>query len=356
MTQVGFIGAGGVANVHKVGLQGIHDVEVVALVKKEYSTARHRADELGIPRVYAHYQELLADPDIEVVHCLVPNHLHYAVIKEAIEAGKHVMAEKPLTVEVEEAEELVELAEKTDRICGVNFRYRYFPALLDIRQQCLTGEVGDVRLIHGMYLQDWLSFESDYNWRLDSQICGNLGTFTDIGSHWFDLVEYLSGQKIIRVCARLATFLPNRIGPEQKPIHVHVDDSATVLFELGNGGIGTMLVSQVAPGRGMSHLSFEMNGSKQSVAWNREQPHEVWIGSREKPNYTIHYPQTYPSLWNRGVCHLMENFYGAIKAHKKGEALPRHNDYPTLHDGLRSMRVSAAILKSYVSSSWVDIE
>jgi predicted dehydrogenase len=358
MIKVGFIGAGGVANIHKIGIRELDDVEVVALTKKNLKTAQRRADELGIPNVCGNYREILDNPEIDAVHCLVPNNLHYEVIKAAIQAGKHVMAEKPLTVTVKEAEELTTLAGKSGRICGVNFRYRYFPLITDIRQRYFDGKLGKVRLVHGSYLQDWLSSERDYNWRLNPEISGNLGTTADIGSHWFDMIEYILEQKVTRVSARLAALIPERVNENQEHIHIDLDDSAVVLFELENGALGTVIVSQVATGRRMSHIRFEINGTISSMAWNKDVPDELWVGYREKHNYSFSYyqPQGHSYSWDSGVRKLMENFYGAIRAHKKGEPLTPDYDYPTFEDGLRSMRILTAIYKSHRASSWAAVK
>ncbi len=357
MIKVGFIGAGGIANIHKIGLQGLDGVEVVALTKKNLKTARQKADELGIPNVCGHYREILDNPEIDAVHCLVPNNLHYEVIKAAIEAGKHVMAEKPLTITVKEAEELTELAGKSGLICGVNFRYRYFPLITDIRKRYFDGKLGKARLVHGSYLQDWLSSERDYNWRLNPEISGNLGTIADIGSHWFDMIEYILGEKITRVSARLAVLIPERVTADRQHIHIDLDDSAVVLFELENGAVGTVIVSQVATGRRMSHIRFEINGTRSSVAWNKDVPDELWVGFRKKHNYSFYYyqPRGHSYSLETGVRKLMENFYGAVRAHKKGEPPTSNYDYPTFADGLRSMGILAAILKSHRGSSWAAV-
>jgi predicted dehydrogenase len=357
MIKVGFIGAGGVANIHRSGLMGIEGVEAAALTRKNLDTARQRARELRIPNVYKNYRQILEDPGIDVVHCLLPNYLHYDVMTEALEAGKHVMGEKPLTMTLEEAEKLTGLAKRSGLLHAVNFRYRYFPLIREIRSKCLAGDLGDIRLVHGVFLQDWLSTGRDYNWRLDREISGPLATMADIGSHWFDIIEYILNQRISRVSARLATMIPERIRGNRESVRVESEDTAVVQFEMESGAVGSAMLSQVATGRRMGHLRFEINGSKQSVAWNKELPDKLWLGYRDNHNYSMYYqPQDASSPLNSEIRTLMENFYGAVKAHKKGEKDFTGFDYPTFEDGLHSMKVLEAVLNSHRKTCWVNVD
>ncbi len=347
MIKVGFIGAGEVALLHKRAIDGLAGVQVVSLSKRNLTTARARARELGIPNVCSTYQELLADQQIDAIHCLVPNHMHYEVVKAAISARKHILAEKPLTVTVEEALELVELASRVDIVGGVNYRYRYLPLVQEVRRMHAQGELGELQLIHGCFLQDWLSSLTDENWRLDPEIGGQSGAFADIGLHWFDLLHYMLGTKVVRVSARLRSSRAERTEC--------LEDSALVQFELQGGAIGSMICSQVATGRGSSHLGFEVNGTQSSVRWVRERPTDLWVGYRNQANRVIHLPQPRDQAWTAGERTLTANFYAAVESRKDGGAdVPL--ELPTFVDGLDSMRILRAVLESNETGQWIDID
>lgn len=355
--RVGLIGAGVVAPLHLEALGQLDFVQVEALAEADRELAQRRAAQLKIPHAYDDYRTLLADPNIDAVHVLVPNHLHYEVIQAALAAGKHVIAEKPLTTTSEQARKLVALERQTDLATAVNFHYRYFRLVQQAREMVASGELGQVRLAHGTYLQDWLLFAADYNWRVDPTLGGASQAVADIGSHWFDLIEYVVGQRIAHVRAHMRTLVPERQRPLKErvgteAVWVQTEDYATIQLEFADGAAGAVVVSQVSPGR-KNRLSFELDGSQAAVAWNWEDPNELWIGHRDQPNEKVLRAGDFREGWRGGIYRLMRHYYAAILAHRQGH--PAAGGYPRFADGLRSMLIVDAVLQSHDRSSWVEV-
>ena len=240
---------------------------------------------------------MIADPDIEIVHICSPNYLHYSHSVKAIQAGKHVICEKPLTVTSEESAALVELAKTKQLACSVNYNLRYYPVNHEARELVKKGELGKIHTIHGSYLQDWLLLPTDWNWRLLPKEGGALCSVADIGSHWIDMVMFVTGLSVTEVMADLGTSIPVRKRPMGKvetfagkmvtkepayeEVQVSGDDFANILFHFDNGAKGSLAVSQVSAGRKNS-LRYEIDGSQSSVAWNSESPDELWRGYRQE--------------------------------------------------------------------------
>ncbi|MDQ3292321.1 MAG: Gfo/Idh/MocA family oxidoreductase, partial [Bacteroidota bacterium] len=197
--KVGVAGLGFIGPAHIEALRRQPDIEVVAINDFSEEYARSKADSLGIEKSYGNFDNMLADPDIEVVHICTPNFLHYPMAKAALLAGKHVVCEKPLANTVEEAQELVELAAKTGLVNAIHFNLRYYPLIRHMRTMRVNGELGNVHSIIGSYLQDWLFYATDYNWRLEPDKSGESRAIADIGSHLIDLIEYISGLEITAV-------------------------------------------------------------------------------------------------------------------------------------------------------------
>ena len=241
---------------------------------------------------------MLADPEIKVVHLATPNYLHFAQAKAALEAGKHVVCEKPLAMNQRESAVLVKLAAETKLVNAINFNLRFYPLMHQARDMVQSGEIGNIFVMQGSYLQDWLLYETDWNWRLEPGLGGILRAVADIGSHWLDLLTFISGLKIEEVFADFKTFLPTRKKPS-KPVEtytgkilkpedyidqpIHTEDYATILLHYENGARGVVTVSQVSAGR-KNRLFFEISASKQSLAWDSEHPNDMWIGKRDTYN------------------------------------------------------------------------
>lgn len=324
-------------------------------------------------RAFASAEALIDDPAVEVVHICTPNRLHAELAEAVLRAGKHVVCEKPLTTDASAAERLARLARDSGRVATVPFVYRFYPLVRTARERVRRGDLGTVRLIHGTYLQDWLMESGDYNWRVDRDEGGPSRAFADVGSHWCDLVEFVTGDRITRLCARLATVLDQRIAApgrlsfspaalEGETVPVTTEDAALVLFETAGGAVGSVVVSQVSPGR-KNRLWFEIDGSQRAVAFDQEQPETLWVGGREETSLVARGSPAageasqgfdrLPAGHPRGYHDCFDAFVAATYEAIRKEA---PDGLPTFADGLRAVRVTEAVLASAAAGSWVAVE
>ncbi|OMP66179.1 Gfo/Idh/MocA family protein [Domibacillus epiphyticus] len=380
--KVGIIGTGFIGPTHIEAIRRLGFVEVVALAQSNQEAAEQKAAELGIPKAYGDYRDMLQDSDIQVVHNCTPNHLHFEMNKEIIAAGKHVLSEKPLATSREESAELLALAREHKVVHGVNFNYRQFPIVKQLETMIKSGELGKINLVHGSYLQDWLLFDTDFNWRLAPEAGGKSRAVADIGSHWCDTVQYVTGKRIVEVFADLATVIPVRkksasnasTFTEQKgqeeayeSVPINTEDYASVLVRFEDGTKGVFTVSQVSAGR-KNRLSFEINGSERSAFWNQEEPEKLWIGHRDRPNeilladpalfssearLSIHHPGGHNEGWPDGLKNGMLHFYTFIRDGK--DPLRDQVNFATFLDGHISMCITDAILESHEQQKWVKV-
>jgi predicted dehydrogenase len=321
---------------------------------------------------------MLADPRVAVVHITSPNHLHHPQAAAALAAGKHVVCEKPLAMTSAQTAELVRLAQSSGRVHAVNFNLRFYPICRHLHQLVREGGLGDVRLVSGHYLQDWLLLDTDWNWRLEPERGGTLRAVADIGSHWMDLTSNLTGQRIVSVMADLKTFIPVRqqpAGPAETfaaessgattARTITTEDCATVLLRYENGALGNLTVSQISAGR-RNTLEFEIDGSSAAAAWNSERPDELWIGHRGRPNELLPRDPALlnsegraaaglPGGHNEGFADTFKALYRAVyRAVAKGG--PAEPDYPTFADGHDSMLVCEAVARSARQGSWEPVD
>lgn len=377
------IGSGFMGAAHIEALRRTGGVEIAAIASDDQPRARQLAEQFGIARVWDNWRRVMEDKQIEAVHNCTPNHLHFEINKAAIAAGKHIISEKPLTLTTAESAELLRLLEKTPVANAVNFNYRMYPLIQQARNSVCKGEVGQIYLVHGHYLQDWLFYETDYNWRLEKELSGQSRAVADIGSHWCDLIQFITGLKIKRVCADLNTIHKTRQRPrhavetfkgkeesvaaEVDAVEISTEDTASVLFQFENGSRGAFTVSQVSAGR-KNQFWFEIDGSKKALAWNQEEPNRLWVGYREKGNEIImkdpslldegarayaHYPGGHPEGYPDGPKNLFRNFYEFIRQGKN--PLNDSADFPTFADGHWENQVVEAILKSSREEKWVEV-
>lgn len=380
--KVGIIGSGFIGPTHIEAIRRLGFVQVAALAENGLEKAEIIAKKLSIPMAYGDYKQMLDDPNIDVVHNCTPNHLHYRINKEIMEAGKHVLSEKPLAMNRQESAELLRLARQHGIVHGVNFNYRQYPMMKQLSEMVKQGELGRVNLIHGSYLQDWLLFETDYNWRLAKDVGGKSRAIADIGSHWCDTVQYVTRKKIVEVFADLWTVHPVRKKPMTnaatfgsslqeeagyESIEVSTEDYASVLVHFDDGSRGVFTVSQVSAGR-KNRLSFELNGSRKSVFWDQEEPAQLWIGHRDQPNQklmadpalfldevklSIHHPGGHSEGWPDSIKNMMLNYYKFIREGK--DPLQDKTDFATFEDGHTSMCITDAILQSHEEKQWVKV-
>ena len=375
--KAGIIGTGFIGPVHTEAIRRTGIAEVVAVSELGLELAKAKAEALGIEKAYGDYKELLADPQIDVVHICVPNNLHFGIAKEALEAGKNVVCEKPLSMNVQEGKELVELASKSNLICAMHLNCRAYPMVQEAKAMVESGELGEIFAINGSYQQDWLFKETDYSWRLEPKFSGESRAIADIGTHWFDTVEYITGCKVSDVCSDFATFYKTRKKPlkpvetysgkmlqpeDYEDIQINTEDYATVLLKFNNGAHGSFTANQVAAGR-KNRLYFEIYGSKCAIAFDSENPNELWIGNRDGNNeIKIKDPSlmhasaraynSYPGGHTEGFAdtskHTMLRIYRAIL----GEPI---EDYPRFEDGLRELELCEAITSSAKQEKWIKL-
>lgn len=378
--KVGVIGTGFIGPAHIEALKRLPNIEIHALAESSIDLAQQKAALLGIKNYYGDYRQLIQDKDIQSVHICSPNYLHYIMSKAALLAGKHVICEKPLAINIKEAEELVSIAEEKDLVNVVNFNIRYYPLMRQLKIMVDKGELGTVLAVHGSYLQDWLFHDTDYNWRLEPEYSGESRAIADIGSHWMDLIEYITGLQIIEVFADFATFYKKRKKPlkpletysgkilqaeDYKEIPINTEDYATVLLRFNNDSRGVMTVNQVAAGR-KNRLYFELDGSKKAAAWESEMPNQVWIGSRDSSNEVmlrdpslVHDESRslidYPGGHNEGFPDTFKQLYKEVYSYIAAGELPAKPPFPTFRDGLRELILCEKIIESSKKSEWIKI-
>jgi predicted dehydrogenase len=382
MFKAGVIGLGYIGPAHVEALRRMGNAEVVAGSDVDEATTNEKTKILGIPKAYSDYRDLLHDHEIDVVHICTPNHLHYIQAKEALLAGKHVLCEKPLAMDSAEARELVVLAEKTGLVCAVHFNLRFYPLIYQARSMVKSGELGRILAINGSYQQDWLFYETDYNWRLEPEYSGDSRAVADIGSHWFDAVEFVTGLKTEKVCADFATFHPIRKKPlkpletfsgklltpeDYSDINIGTEDYASVLIRFAGGAHGSFTTNQVAAGR-KNRLYFEIYGDKAALAFDSECPNELWIGYRNKNNEILLKDPSLVSPYARDIMispgghaegysetlkHFFTKMYNYITEKSGVEDVDA--EFPTFKAGLRELEICEAIVKSARSDSWQSV-
>ena len=289
------IGTGFIGTVHVEQLRRI-GVDVRGVLGSTPERGAARAEALSVGRAYADLDEILADPAVRVVHVTSPNHLHVPQASAILDAGKHVVCEKPLAMTAAESAGLVDRARASGLVNAVNLNIRFYPLHQHMREAVAAGQLGDVRFVTGHYFQDWLLHETDWNWRLDPSQGGALRAVGDIGSHWLDLMAFVTGQPIVSVMADLATFVTARQEPTG-PVETFstdrsantvtrpmgTEDVATLLLRFANGARGSVAVSQISAGRKNS-LQWEIDGSAGAAWWDSETPDHLWLGHRDRPN------------------------------------------------------------------------
>ncbi|HEY6448007.1 MAG TPA: Gfo/Idh/MocA family oxidoreductase [Acidobacteriaceae bacterium] len=369
------IGTGFMGRVHLEALRRVEHVEVAAIGGRNAVAARQLGSAWDIPRLSV--EAILADLSIQAVHLCTPNALHFPMAKEALLAGKHVLCEKPLATTVEQTAELVSLAANKDLRNAVCHNLRYYPMVQQMRRLREDGDLGEILVVQGTYSQDWLLYDTDWNWRVSSKDGGPSRCMADVGSHWFDMAEHVTGLRVDALCADLQTFHATRKQP-RGPVEtfankraseldtvdtpIDTEDMGAVIFRMGRAR-GSMTASQVSAGR-KNRLSIEIYGTKSGVAWDQERPDELWIGHRDSPNCVI---VKDPSLLKPGARtfadlpgghsegyddtfkQVFRRFYPSIT----DPAAPR--DYPQFADGLRQLVILRAAMESSRTRRWVDL-
>ncbi len=376
------IGAGFIGPAHVEAVRRLGFADVVTLAEIDPALAAAKAGQLGLARHTSNIDEVLEDPEIDVIHVCVPNNLHFSVSQKALQAGKHVICEKPLAMTSAEAASLVKIAAAKGRVGAVHFNNRGYPLTRHARALVSAGELGEIMIVRGVYLQDWLFYPTDYNWRLEPEQSGETRAVGDIGSHWLDLAEFITGCSVGELCADFATYHPVRYKPlkaveafagklatakDFQEVPVNTEDYAAVLLRFNGKARGSFTVSQVAAGR-KNFLQLEVYGTKKALSWNSENPNELWIGRRDGNNEIVIKD---PSLLDASARRFSdlpgghsEGFDTAIKQTMRliytyiaedGLIKGDEPNFATFKDGLRELQLCEAIVRSAQERRWVNV-
>ncbi len=371
---VGFIGVAHVEALRRLG------VDVAGVVGSTPGRAQAKADAVGLPRVFDSVESLAAEPDIDVIHIASPNYAHADQVRICLDAGKHVVCEKPLALDSADTADLVQRASASGLVNAVCFNIRFYPNCHQARALVRDGAIGEPRFITGSYLQDWLLLDTDWNWRLVPEDAGGLRAVADIGSHWLDLVSFVSGKKIVEVMAELHTFVPTRrhpagpvetfaaVGDGEELVEEAMtsDDAAGILLRFEDGARGLVAISQVSAGRKNS-VSFEIDGASAAVSWYSENPDQLWVGHRSGPNEIVHRDPSlaapdvapligYPGGHVEGYPDTFRALFGQVYADIAAGGPAEEPDYPTFVDGHDVMCVTEAVATSAHERRWVKVE
>lgn len=361
---IGFIGVA-----HIDALRRLGNVDVVAI--SDTYNIEEKAKKLYVEKAYIDYKEMIQECELDFIHICTPNKSHFEIASFAMKHGVNVILEKPLTFSLNEAEKLVTLEKQYNLKCAVNFHNRFYPATNYIKSIIAKGTLGTINAVSGSYLQDWLQYDTDYSWRLDSNVSGKTRSVLDVGSHWLDLVEYTTGLKIVAVNALFSTVHPIRKKAKGvieafstkeitdfEEVTIDTEDTATIMFEFENGGIGNCILSQVISGK-KNHIELLISGSEKTAYWTLDALSNVEIGNRNTPNEIITKDQLLMkesiSLMDYPVGH-MEGFPDAFKQVFKQVYNNQENTfYATFQDGLRQMILNEKIFESAQKRAWVTV-
>ena len=356
---MGFIGAA-----HVEALRRVPYVDVVAVA--DSVGIKEKAQRLGVPAAYEDYRKMMDECRPDCIHICTPNHMHREIALAAFERGINVVCEKPMAMNAKEAEEMAEAARESGLVGALNFHNRFYPIPYRMRRMVLNGDLGQVFSVQGGYLQDWLQHETDFSWKLLSDKCGKTRATADLGSHWIDLAEYVTGQKVSEVFAEFKTVYPERIqmtesGPKRVPIDT--EDFSFILLRFDGGAVGSAGFSAVFSGKKNQTL-LQVAGSKQSLEWDNERVNDLLIGHRDEPNGLLTKDPalvdgetasviSYPGGHAEGFPDAFKQNFTAIYNGIRGEK--GANPYATFEDGLHMMRIMDRIYDSAKCGRWVRV-
>lgn len=377
IVRTAVIGTGFMGRVHSEAIRRVGNVELVAFAGTREHETKSLANAMGAAKWTLDYRDILADKDIDAVHMCTPNATHFPMSMEAMKAGKAVLCEKPLAMDASEAREMADYAAKHNIVNCVNHNLRAYPVVQHIKRMIETGDLGEVLVVQGTYSQDWLLYDTDYNWRVEAKDNGALRVMGDIGSHWMDMIQYVTGLKITSLCSDLnivhktrkrpkvaiETFAGKTLSPEDyEEVKITTEDFGSVLLHLGGRARGAYTVSQVSAGC-KNKFFFEIFGTKCGVAWNQERPDELWIGHRNEPNQLLlkdpsllrgaaagyaDLPGGHSEGYDDTHKQIFKRFYAKV-------ADPSARvEYPTFEEGVWGMHLLEKALESHNRRSWVD--
>jgi predicted dehydrogenase len=366
------VGTGFIGVVHVEALRRL-GIEVTGVVGSSPARAREKA---VLPEPYGSFEAMLDDDRVRVVHLTTPNHLHYPQVKAVLAAGKHVVCEKPLALTSQESGELLRLAEESGLVHCTNYNIRFYALLHEARARVAAGELGRIWNAHGVYAQDWLHAETDWNWRLDPALGGDLRAVADIGTHWLDLTGWITGRRVASVFADLYAVHPVRRAPtgpvetyadagdvERADREMSTEDVAHILLRYEDGTRGQVTISQVSAGR-KNQIAFELDGSDGALAWSSERHEELWLGHRDRPNETLFRDPAllrgplrgdYPGGHAEGFTDTFKQLYRAVYAAVEEGRMPAEPNFPTFADGHEEILLGEAIARSAAEERWIEV-
>ncbi len=374
------VGTGFIGPVHVEGLRraGVH---VAGIVGSSPQKSLDAAEQIGLPRGYASLHDVLKDESVDAVHLTTPNRFHFEQAAAVLRAGKHVICEKPLAMNSRETAELVRIAAGSGRVAAVAYNIRFYPLCHEAAARVRDGGFGDVLHATGSYVQDWLLRDTDFNWRVVAEDGGELRAVADIGTHWLDLIQFITGRKIVAVFADLRTVHTTRQRPTggvetfsgksgspaaTEPIAITTDDCGCVMLRFDNGANGSLWVSQTTAGR-KNCLRFEIAGSRQAYAWNSETPNELWIGHRDRPNESLirdpsllgdsaRVISNYPGGHNEGFPDTFKQLFRSVYGYIAAGDFQAPPPFPTFADGHREVQLCEAVLLSHRQQRWISLD
>ena len=375
---MGLVGPGFVAPHHLDAVRRLGDVEIVAIAGSNLERAKAKAQQLGVPKAYGSYEDLIADSSIDVIHNTTPNHLHYPVSLAVIEAGKHIVSDKPLAPNALDCARLAKAAETAGVVNAVTFNHRGYPLVQQMRSMIAAGDIGAPVFVHGCYLQDWMTSDRVYSWRMDPKLGGPSSALADIGSHWCDLAQHVLGSRIAAVLADLTTVVTTRYGSgvsseafaaagngaELRAFPMQAEDLGTVLLRFENGVHGVMLVGQVLPGH-KNELRLEINGREASLAWNSERANDLWIGRQDSASQILvkdpalldpearryaHLPAGHQEAWTDAFRNVIGDIYEWVRSGEPGPSAS--GTVSTFTSATQVAALIEAMLESNRTQTW----
>ena len=375
--KIGVIGAGFIGKQHIEAIRRVPGTEVVAVADNHADMAREVAEQLAVPQWYSSSKQLLENAEIDVVHNCTPSACHYPINKEILAAGKHIYCEKPLTLTAAEAMELEKLAAEAGVMAGVNFNYRHNVMVKEMRERA-GSTLGRTLSVYGEYLQDWLLYDTDYDWRMDPALGGESRAVADIGSHCFDTLQYILGKRIVAVYAQLINVWPVRkrcesaggtfsssVGRVLEELPISSEDMAYILIRFEDGTPGLVHVTQVCAGK-KNGLAVNISGSAYSMEWRQEQADRLFLGHRDNPNEELYadaklltptaaraagLPAGHAVAWHDALTNAIASFYQAINT-KQSKSEQAYADFT---DGRYIMQLVEACLESSRTGQWIEL-
>lgn len=374
--RAGIVGVGFIGIAHIEALNRLGNVEVVAIA--DQINAAEKAVKLGVPSAYEDYKEMIEKEALDMLHICTPNFTHCEIALYAMDHDINIVCEKPMCCSVEEADKMIAKAKEKDLVNGVNYHNRWYPMTAQLKEMVKKGDFGEIHAVYGEFVQDWLLYNTDYNWRVEVSESGKTRAVSDIGTHWFDLVENITGLKVVEVCADFKILHETRKKPTSEPqtfvnsdremeyeeVKVTTEDHANVMFRLSNGAVGNAVFSQITPGR-KSDLTLNIAGLKQSATWCCDTCNEIWLGRRgeyscvfEKDpgmlDESVRINAGYPGGHSEGFPDAFKNGFRAIYADIG--ILNENPQYATFETGRHEVILCDKILESAQKRQWVTVK